>query len=82
MINGITSASNVAPTNFSPAPAKGAPAPKSGSSGQDTVQLSSAAMKLLSAKTPEALETPAQTEQEASSGDPIALAKLAAQKVQ
>ena len=82
MVNGITAASYVPPTSASPAPSKGAAAPPSGGSGQDTVQLSSTAMKLLNAKAPEALETPAQTEQEASSGDPIALAKLAAQKTQ
>jgi hypothetical protein len=82
MVNGISAASNVAQTNFSPAPAKGTPAPKAGSAPQDSAQLSSTAMKLLSAKTPEALETPAQTEAEAASGDPMALAKLAAQKIQ
>ncbi len=82
MVNGITAASFVPPASAGPAPSKGAPPPPSGGSGQDTVQLSNTAMKLLGAKTPEALETPAQTEAEAASGDPMALAKLAAQKIQ
>jgi hypothetical protein len=56
-----------------PQPAKAKP----GAAAQDTVQISSAAKTALSAKPAEATETPAQTAQEAASGDPQALAKLA-----
>ena len=39
-------------------------------------------MKALTAKPAEALETPAQTQAEAASGDPIAAAKLEARQLQ
>ncbi len=54
--------------------------PKAEAPAQDTVQISSKAKSALPAKPAEATETPAQTQQEALTGDPQAMAKLAREK--
>jgi len=79
----VSSISNVGQTDYAaqaqavrPQP----PPPKPQAQAGDTVQISSAAKTALKAKPAEATETPAQTAQEAASGDPLALAKLAKEK--
>jgi hypothetical protein len=87
MLSAVTSATHaqpVAPTagTSSTKSTQSKPQPTKASGGQDTVQLSSAAQAMLAALK-ESSETPAQTAQEAGSGDPQAqrlLAKQAAAK--
>ena len=81
MINGISS--TPPPPSVDPPAAVRQPQPptKEAPPAQDSVQLSSAALSALKAKPAEADETPAQTEQEATNGDPVAVAKLAKTKI-
>jgi hypothetical protein len=81
MINGISS--TAPPQSVTPPAAVGPQQPpaKEAAPAQDSVQLSSAAISALTAKPAEASETPAQTEQEATKGDPVAIAKLAKDKI-
>ena len=75
----------ISPVNSSPDVQSVAPPPESRRPAQakkdppvqDTVQISHAALQALKAKPAESAETPDQTMQEASSGDPVAIAKLA-----
>jgi hypothetical protein len=81
MMNGVSAVSSPGPTASaylnSARQAQGSWQPSSVSI-EDTVQLSSAALTALKAKPTEAMETPEQTQAEAATGDPQALAKLAA----
>jgi hypothetical protein len=72
-VNSSPDVQSVAPPTESRRPAQA----KKNPPVQDTVQISQAAVQALKAKPAESAETPDQTMQEANSGDPIAIAKLA-----
>jgi len=80
MISSISAVVPPPPPTSNPAPLRPSPQTSSNGPSEDTVQLSSTATKVLTAKPAEALETPAQAE--AASGDPIAAAKLEARQLQ
>jgi len=82
MISSISAVVPPPPPTSNPAPLRPSPQTSSNGPSEDTVQLSSTATKVLTAKPAEALETPAQTQAEAASGDPIAAAKLEARQLQ
>ncbi len=77
----IGSISNFAPVDYNAQSAHAqAPFQAARVAQSDSVQWSSAAKQALAAKPAEATETPAQTAQEALTGDPQALAKQAREK--
>jgi hypothetical protein len=81
MINGIAAAPPPDLRVNNAPPPRATPPSQSNRPIEDTVQLSSRALASLAAKPAEAMETAAQTQAEAVSGDPVALAKLAARNL-